>query len=765
MAEPRSTPPDRPQDDDGTVEGPGSAPRSGLFARFPALGRLGLGGPIRRIPEVLQTAETDCGAACLTMVLAYHGKRLRLEEVRDLLGLGRDGIDALSLLRGARFNGLRARGVKIDEIDNLVYLPPGSILHWGFHHYVVFERLDGDGARIVDPAIGRMHIGRDELEKKFTGIALTFEPADDFEPSKSKPKGRWRHVREVLSHGRLLGRIITMSLVLRLLALATPVLTGLLVDRVVPRGDDHLLTVLAAGLVGLVVFDFLSALVRAHLMLQLRTHLDAKITLEFLEHMIALPYAFFHQRSAGDLMMRLNSNTTIREILTSSALTGLLDGVLVSLYLVLLFAAHAFLGTVVLLLGLMRLVLFLVTRRRHRDLMTQTLHTQALSRSYQVQMLAGIETLKSLGAEQRAVEQWSNLFVDELNVTLERGRLDALFDSLLQTMANASPFVVLILGASEVLAGRLSLGTMLAVNALAAGFLGPLSSLVATGVQLQLLGSYLDRIHDVLDAPREQDPETVVPAPPLSGRITLEHVSFRYSALRPMVVRDVSLEIEPGQFVALVGSSGAGKSTLAYLLLGLYPPTAGRVLYDGLDLARLDLRTVRRQLGIVLQQPYLFGDSIRNNIALGDEGQPLYRVAEAAQRAHVHELIRSLPLGYDTPVADGGSSLSGGQRQRLALARALVRQPTILLLDEATSHLDSVSERQVQEELERLDATRIVIAHRLSTVVSADVILVMEEGQIVQRGAHEELVTRAGPYRDLIRAQLRQQPEADDAAG
>ena len=729
-----------------------------LVTAFPALRRLAPPGR-QRIPVVRQSAETDCGAACLTMVLAYHGKNLRLEEVRELLGIGRDGVDALSLVKAARFFGLRARGVKIEEIENLSYLAPGSVLHWGFQHYVVFEGIDRRGARVIDPGMGRRWVPLEDLRRSFTGIALVFEKAEDFLPTEARPRGPFRYFSEVLAHSELLSRIVVLSFLLRLLALAVPLLTGLLVDRIVPRGDTELLTVLGVGLIGLVFFDFVSSLVRSHLMLHLRTHLDAKITLEFLEHLFALPYSFFSQRSAGDLMMRLNSNTTIREILTSGALTGILDGALACLYLVLLFFVHSWLATLVLVLGLLRLTLFLLVRRRQTELMSQTLQVQAKSRNYQVQMLSGIETLKALGVEQQAIDQWSNLFTDELNVSLARGRLDALFEAAQNALTTASPLIVLCLGATEVMQGQLSLGTLLAINALAVGFLTPLSSLVSTAVQLQLLGSYLERIEDVTDSRREQE-EKGAPAPQLTGHIRLEDVSFRYSPMRPMVVRGVSVEIAPGSFVALVGSSGAGKSTLAMLLLGLYEPTSGKVYYDGVELSRLDLRSVRRQLGIVLQHPYLFAESIRRNIGLGDENLPLHRIVEAAKKAHIHEAIRALPMGYDTPLADGGLSMSGGQRQRLALARALVRRPSILLLDEATSHLDAETEQVVQQELERLRATRIVIAHRLSTVVRADLILVMEDGQIVEQGRHAQLLERGGRYAELVRAQLAPEGEA-----
>jgi ATP-binding cassette, subfamily B, bacterial len=361
-----------------------------------------------------------------------------------------------------------------------------------------------------------------------------------------------------------------------------------------------------------------------------------------------------------------------------------------------------------------------------------------------------MEALKSMGAEYRALDRWSNLFVDSLNVALRRGRLDALVGSLLGAFSVAAPLVILATGTMLVLGGDIGLGAMLGLSALGAGVLGPISALVGVTLKFQVLGSYLERIEDVMQAEPEQDPSVpLARAPRLSGRIEAERIRFAYSSSTPPAVDEVSVSIAPGQFVAVVGASGAGKSTLAKLLVGLYQPQAGQIRYDGRDLASLDLRSVRAQLGVVTQRGELFGMSIRDNIGLGHPQLGLDAIVDAAKRAAIHDEILAMPMGYETILADGGASLSGGQRQRLALARALAAEPAIVLLDEATSNLDSLTEAAIQRSLANLRCTRIVIAHRLSTVVDADLILVMDRGRVVESGTHRELLAGGQVYRRL----------------
>ena len=687
------------------------------------------------------------------MVLAYHGRQVPLDELRQMTSTNRDGVDALAVTQAARRFGLSARGVAAD-LDDLTHLPPATILHWDFTHFVVFERLRRNGVQVVDPALGRRRLSMDVFRRSYTGVAITFEPDEGFQTSRLNTKGTWRYIRPLLGQSRSLTRVLVGSVLLRLLALALPLLTGLLVSEIVPRNDRHLLLVTGAAMAAVVGYFFLATLLRSHLLLQLRTRLDVRLTTAFVEHLVDLPYRFFLGRSAGDLAMRLDSHTIVREFLTTGALAALIDGSLASLYLVLLFMLSPPLAALVLGLGLLQVAALLLSRRRNQHLMSESLQVEAKAQSYTFELLAGIETLKAAGAERRAAEHWERLFIDQVTVALRRGRLEASVGAVTGTLQLGAPLAFLVYGGLQVLNDSLSLGAMLAAAALAAGFLEPLATLIDTGVKLQLLRSYMERINEVLDAPGEQEGQKVTTAHRLSGRVRAEGVSFAYGPLAPAVVKDVSLDVQPGQHLGIVGRTGSGKSTLARLLLGMYPPTSGRILFDDTDLAELELRSLRTQIGIVTQSPYLFGATIRQNIALSNPAMPQEMVVEAAKLACIHDEIVAMPMGYETRLVDRGASLSGGQQQRIALARALAHRPAIMLLDEATSDLDGVTERAVHQNLSALGCTRIVIAHRLSTIVNADLILVMEDGRIVQQGMHDKLMVLPGPYRQQVAAQL-----------
>ncbi len=714
----------------------------------------------RRVPVITQLSATECGAACLAMILSYHGRKTQAAECRDAIGIGRDGISAKTLADTARRYGLRVRAYSLEPCHfPFVQLP--AIVHWSFSHFVVVENWSPKRVKIIDPGQGRRVISPEEFDANFTGVTLTFEPGAQFNQQKTntqkKTASRSYYLLNMLrTPGVLisLGQVLMASLVLQALGLTLPLFTKVIFDSILPWYMDDMLQMLGLGLLILVVSQLVVQYLRTALLIYLQARLDSQLMLSFFEHMLSLPFRFFQQRTSGDLLMRLGSNAVIRETLTSQSISIILDGTLVVVYLAILMWEESAIGLMVLGLGGLQIGTMLLTTRRMHNLMENDLAAQAETQSYLVEALSGIAILKASGNEHQALDHWTNLFFKQLNVSLKRNQLTALTNTLLGTLRVFSPLVLLWYGAQFVLRGEMSLGTLLALNALAASFLTPLASLVSTAQQLQLVGAHLNRIDDVIREQPDQNPTEVLIPPTLSGSITVRGVSFRYDPHAPWTLRDVSFSVQAGQKIALVGPTGSGKSTLAMLLLGLYEPTEGQILYDGIDVHHMDYRGFRRQIGVVLQESSLFSLSIRRNIAFNDPDMDLPRIIEAADLACIHPEIIGFPMGYETPLSEGGTGLSGGQRQRLALARALANRPQVLILDEATSHLDAETERRVHRNLHTLDCTRIVIAHRLSTVRDADLILVLHEGQIVERGTHQTLLAKNGFYTALVHGQI-----------
>lgn len=705
-----------------------------------------------RVPVRLQLSVVECGAACLAMILSYYGRQTRVAECRDHFDIGRDGVNAETITKAARTYGLRVKAYSLENLADFKYVQLPAIAHWDFNHFIVIERWSPQRVEIVDPGWGRRQLTAAEFDVGFTGVVLTFEPGTQFEHCGTKAQRSWSNylIQYVLDRPGLLGQILGSSLLLQVLGLAVPIFTKILIDRVLPLQITSVMPILALGIVVLVLAQMLTSYLRAALLIYLQARLDSRMMLDFFDRLLTLPFRFFEQRTTGDLLMRLASNATIRETLTSQTLSIILDGAFVVGYLVLLLVQAPVFGLVVLIAGMLQIGLLLATTSRVHALMQRDLLAQAESQSYLVETLTGILTLKASGCEDRAFDHWSNLFFNQLHVSLQRNSLAAGIDTAMLALRAFSPLVLLWVGALLVLQGTMSLGTMLAFNAIAAAFLLPLTSLVSNGQRLQLVGAHLERLADVLAAEPEQKLHRLQAAPPLTGHIELKQVSFRYDLNAPPVLRNISLTIEPGQKIALVGRSGSGKSTLAKLLLGLYLPTAGEILYDGIPLQALNWRTLRSQFGVVLQEPFLFSGSIRQNITVNNPSLSLEQVIQAAKLAAIHDDIVQLPMGYETRIAEGGSGLSGGQRQRLAIARALAHQPALLLLDEATSHLDVITENLVEQHLSKLGCTRIAIAHRLSTIRNADTIIVLDRGTILELGSHKQLLAKQGYYASLV---------------
>jgi len=679
--------------------------------------------------------------------------------------VGRDGASVLTIARAARSHGLIAKRYSV-SLAQFHRLPLPALVFWNFNHFIVVERFTSRHVDVVDPARGRRRLTMAEFDEGFTGLAMSFEPGLDFQRRNhtggSSARAALSYVLSTPGFGGLVGQILLCSLVMQGIGLALPLLTQVVVDRILPFRLIDLMTVLGLGLLMLVLAQYVTSALRAGVMIYLYARLDSRMMLGLFGHLLTLPLRFFQQRTTGDLLTRLGSNVAIREALTSRTLSVILDALLVLIYFSLLLFKAPLFGLLALLIGALQVVLLVATGQRVHGLTQESLLAQAESQNYLTEALSGVATLKASGAEHRVLDHWSNLLMRHLNVTVRKNHLSAMLDSALLTLRTLAPLLLLWIGARQVLDGTMTLGTMLALNALAIACLQPLASLATTGQQIQMVGAHLNRLMDILEAQPEQDLEKVRPVPSLSGHVELRNVSFRYDADAPLVLDNISLTIQPGQKVALVGRSGSGKTTLAMLLLGLHEPTTGDILYDGIPLQQLDHVQLRGQFGAVLQEPFLFSGSLRENLTFSDPAVSQEEVTEAAKLALIHDDIERMPMGYETLISgSGGSGLSGGQRQRIAVARALVRKPVILLLDEATSQLDVLTESQLDQNLSELSCTRLFIAHRLSTVRNADCILVLDQGRLVESGTHQELLARDGYYMELIRKQMEGVPAGD----
>ncbi|GHJ15911.1 NHLP family bacteriocin export ABC transporter peptidase/permease/ATPase [Micromonospora sp. AKA38] len=707
------------------------------------------------MPALNQVSATDCGPTCLTMVLRYHGQRRSQSEVRRHCDTGRDGISARDLRAAARFFGLTAQHRRRPAAELRDEAMP-LIAHWRDNHFVVVERVRRGSVSIVDPAAGRRRLTESEFADSYQGAFIELAPDPTAADQPAVPTATLTgYVRGLLGAApRLLALVLAATLLLQVAGLVPAAMTKLILDVVLPHHLSGVMPILLVGLVTIAVTQGVVLWLRGTAVTVLQARIDEGLVAAFVRHMLSLPYAFFQQRLSGDLLARLSSNLAIREIVTNRLLSTVLDGGLVVVYLIVLLAISPVFALITVAATLLRILFLARTFRPLRELLSRELMARGETQGQVAQTINGIATVKAQGAEQSVFDHWRLLFGRQLRLSVRHGKLRAVVDAGVSFLSTLTSLGLLWLAGWQVLAGSMTVGTALALVSVAGAFLAPASSLVDSVEQLQSLQAEFGRVQDVVDAAPEQRPEATRRTVGAGTTIALHDVSFRYGPGSPPAVDSVDLVIEQGQKVALVGRTGAGKSTLGKLVLGLYPPTDGRILFDGHPLDEYDLSALRRRFGVVLQESFIFSGTVHSNIAFNDPELPSEAIQEAARLACLEDDIAGMPMGYRTFVGEAGNALSGGQRQRLALARALAGRPAVLLLDEATSHLDAETERRVDASLDALRCTRIIIAHRLSTVRTADQILVLDQGRVVERGNHTELLRQDGYYARLIIGQL-----------
>ena len=713
---------------------------------------------IRSFPHMYQLDAMDCGAASLAMVCRHFGRNVSIGRVREAVHTATDGTSLAGITRGAQELGLDSRSVRASK-TRLDEVPLPAIVHWRGNHWVVLYAVNDGHVRVADPALGLRKIPRDEFTEKWSGYASLLAPTERLaEAPEARTSLAWL-VPFVRPHLRKIGLAVLLAAAAAALQLVLPIMTQVVVDRVLPHHDLNLLYVVLAAIAGVTIAMTGATLVQRYLLSSVAVRFDVA-TLDFVTgKLLDLPMSYFNTRRTGDIERRLSGVRDVREFLVQSGVQVLtsLTQLAAAVVLMIVYSwqlALVYLATVPLYAGLMRF-----SARRLRPMYDSLEEAFGRYQSAQIDAIRGIETVKAMAAE----KSFRNLMLEQFQSLADRvfrsEFLVMAYQGALQMITFVSLGLFLFVGALEVVHGHLSLGRFVSFNALIALANAPLILLLLLWDRLQLARVLLGRLDDVLEQVPEQghDRSRLRPVPTLAGRVQLENVGFRYGGPEsPLILEGINLSVEPGEAVAIVGRSGSGKTTLIKLLAGLVEPTEGAIRFDGLEMGTLDYRTLRRHVGFVLQESYLFDDTIVGNIAFGEVAPDPDRVLWAARAANAHEFVQRLPLRYETKVGETGLRLSGGQQQRIAIARALYNRPPILLFDEATSSLDSESERAVKESLDDLlaDRTSFVIAHRLSTIRDADRIVVLERGRLVEQGTHDELMERQGLYFYLASQQL-----------
>ncbi|KAA2284958.1 peptidase domain-containing ABC transporter [Arenimonas fontis] len=686
-----------------------------------------------KVDAILQSEAAECGLASLAMVAGAHGLRIGLPELRQRFPLSLKGARLNQLIHVAQHLGFAARALRL-ELEDLGKLRLPCILHWDLNHFVVLAKVGRKRVTVLDPALGERRLGLAEVSGHFTGVALELAPTTEFRPRRAAPsvslgqltgpvRGLWRSLTQLL----------LLSVALQVFVVLAPFFMQWVVDQVLVSADRDLLLVLGLGFGLAMLLQVGVGLLRGWSVLYLSSSLGLQWMGNVFAHLLRLPLDFFEKRHLGDVTSRMGSVQAIQRTLTTSFVEAIIDGLmaLVTLGMMLLYSWKLALVT------LLAVALYLGIRalawRPLRDGTEKQLVAAAKQQTHLLESLRGMQSLKVAGQESLRRAGFGNLLADTVNEEVRLARMNLGFNSASQLLFGVERIVVIWIGALLALDNVFSVGMLIAFLAYKDQFAQRMAGLIDKGVEFRMLRLHGERLADiVLSEPEETEPLPEVALPDLPPAIEVENLSFRYGEGEPWVIRHCSFRIEPGESVALIGASGCGKSTLVKLMLGLLKPSEGRIRIGGLDIQQVGPRNIRAIIGAVMQDDQLFAGSIADNIAFFDPHFDQARIEAAARLAAVHEDIAAMPMGYHSLIGDMGSSLSGGQKQRVILARALYRKPKLLFLDEATSHLDVMRERLVNDAVRRLRLTKVIVAHRPETIASADRVLVMEAGRIVQ---------------------------------
>ena len=712
-------------------------------------------GRAKKVPVVMQMEALECGAASLTMILAYYSKWIPLEQVRADCGVSRDGSNAKNILKAARSYGLNAKGYRygIDNLKKNGTFP--CIIHWNFNHFVVLNGFKGDKAYINDPAKGSCSVSMETFSESYTGVCLMFEPGEDFEPS-GKPKSMVSFaLKRLKGAGTAITFVVLTTCITSLMGIINPAFSRIFLDRLLTDENPEWFMPFILALSGIGIVQILVEWIKAIYSLKINGKLAAYGSTSFMWKVLHMPMEFFSQRMAGDIQLRQSSNGEIAKKLVDTFAPLALNIIMMLFYLIVMIRYSLLLtlvGVVSIVINLF--VSALISKKRINITRVQMRDAGKLAgvTSAGIEM---IETIKSSGAENGFFEKWSGYQASVNTQNVRFAKLNQYLGLLPAVISNLASVAVLILGVYLAMQGEFTIGMIMAFQGFLTSFSEPANTLIEAGQSLQEMRTEMERVEDVMKYPSDILGEEIsadenVEYDKLSGSLELKNVTFGYSRLGEPLVKNFSLKLKTGGRVAFVGTSGCGKSTLSKLISGLYQPWSGEILFDGKPIKDIDRNVFTGSLAVVDQDIILFEDTIANNIKMWDNTIEDYEMIMAARDAQIHNDIMQRDGGYNYKLTEGGKDFSGGQRQRMEIARVLAQDPTIIIMDEATSALDAKTEYEVVRSIKDRGITCIVVAHRLSTIRDCDEIIVMDRGNVVERGTHDELFAKGGYYTQLV---------------
>ena len=707
------------------------------------------------VPVIMQMEALECGAASLAMVMAYYGKWVPLEQVRLDCGVSRDGSNARNMLVAARSYGFEAQGFRCETaaLRDGIELP--CIIHWNFNHFVVLDGFRGNYAWINDPARGEVKVPLEEFDRAFTGVCLQIVPGEDFEPS-GKRKSTLAFARSRLKGaGAAVAFVLLSTVIGYLFGIINPAFSRFFMDRLLTGENRELLYPFLLLMIAMGLAQVIVSWVQAVYSLKINGKMAIVGSSEFMWKVLRMPTEFFSQRLAGDILQRQGTNASIASTLVNTLTPLLLNTLMMIVYLVVMLRCSVLLtvvGLVTIVLNL--LVSQLISAKRVNITRVQLRDAGKLSAAT-VSGIQMVETIKSSGAENGYFQKWAGYQASVNAQSVRFARLNQILGMIPSALSAIADALVLILGVLLAMQGEFTLGMIMLFQGFLNSFMSPAMMIISAGQSLQEMRTEMERVEDVMqyptdphfsDAPLSEDEDYSK----LSGEVEIKDISFGYSRLGQPLIRDFSMHIRPGSRVAFVGPSGCGKSTLSKLISGLYQPWSGEILFDGKPIESIDRSVFTGSVAVVDQDIVLFEDTIAGNIKMWDESIEDFEMILAARDAQIYDDIMARDGGFYGTLTEGGKDLSGGQRQRLEIARVLAQDPSIIIMDEATSALDAKTEFELVKAVKDRGITCIVIAHRLSTIRDCDEIIVLDHGQVVERGTHEELMARGGAYTELI---------------